>query len=77
MLFQQDNGRCHKSMVKLAKLLELEFEPFPRSPYALDLVARDYYLIANLKMILRGKNVCSNDEVVEEAEAHLKLLIIL
>ena len=69
MLFHQDNAPCHKSIAIMAKLHKLHFELLPHPPYSPDLAPSDYYLLADLKRMLRGKRFGFNEEEIVETEA--------
>ena len=55
----------------MAKLHELHFELLPHLPYSLDLAPSNYWLFANLKRMLQGKRLGSN-EVISESEAYFE-----
>ncbi|EFN86961.1 hypothetical protein EAI_05457, partial [Harpegnathos saltator] len=64
---------CHKSMVPMAKLYELNFELLPRSPYSSDLAPSYYLLFADLKKkMLQGKRFGSSEEVIGETNAYFE-----
>ena len=52
------------------KLHELHFELLPHSQYSPDLASIDYWLFADLKIILHGKTFGSNEEVISETKAY-------
>ena len=52
----------------MAKLYELLSHP----PYSPALAPNDYWLFADLKRMLQGKRVCSNEEVILETEVYFE-----
>ena len=70
--FHQDNAPCHNSMKTMVKLYELSFELLPCPPHSPDVAPRDYWLFANLKKMLQGKIIGSNEEVIAETEAYFE-----
>ena len=72
VLFHQDNTLCHKLIVMMAKLHELQFELLLHPLYSPDLALSDYWLLAGHKRMLQGKRFGSNDEVILEIEAYFK-----
>ena len=56
----------------MAKLHEFHFELLLHSPYSPDLAPSDYYLFAELKRMLQGKQFGSNEEVIAETKAYFK-----
>ena len=48
------------------------FELLLHSPYSPDLGPSDFYLFANLKRLLQGKRLGSNEEVIAETEAYFE-----
>ena len=69
VLFHQGNASCHKSMKTMVKLNELSFELLPHPLYSPGLAPSDYWLFADLKKMLQGKRIGSNEEVIAETEA--------
>ncbi|GFU46632.1 histone-lysine N-methyltransferase SETMAR [Trichonephila clavipes] len=61
VVFHQDNARPHTSLVTRQKLLQLEWDTMPHSPYSPDLVPSDYYLFRSLQNFLDGKTFTSNE----------------
>ena len=57
VLFRQDNALCHKSIITNAKLHELHLNLLSYPPYSPDLAPSDYWLFADLKKILQGRNL--------------------
>ena len=45
---------------------------FPHPPYSPDLAPSDYWLFADLKKMLQGKRIGSNEEVIAETEAYFE-----
>ena len=72
MLFHQDNALCHKLIVMMAKLHELQFKLLPHSPYSPDLNPNDYWLFADLKRMFQVKRFGSNEEVISETEVYFE-----
>lgn len=70
VLLHQDNAPCHKSLKTMAKLHELGFQLLPHPPYSPDLAPSDFYLFSDLKRMLAGKKIGSNEEVITETEAY-------
>ena len=70
VFFLQDNVSCHKSLKTMVKLNELSLELFPHPLYSSDLAPSDYWLFAELKKMLQGKRLGSNEEVIAEIEAY-------
>jgi hypothetical protein len=66
VLFHQDNALFHKSIKTKAKLHESSYELFLHSPYSPDLASTDFFLFADLKRMLAGKKISTNEEVVVE-----------
>ena len=63
---------CHKSIATMAKLHELHYELLPNPPYSPDLAPSNYWLFADLKIILQGKKCGSNEKVILETEAYFE-----
>ena len=61
---------CCKLIALMAKLQELHFELFPHQPYSPDLASSDYWLFADLKRMLQGKRLGSNEELISETETY-------
>ena len=59
-------------MKTIVKLDEFSFELLPIPPYLPDLVPSDYWLFSDLKKMLQGKRLGSNDEVIAETEAYFE-----
>ena len=57
----------------MAKLHELYFELLPHPPYFPDLAPSDYYLFADIKIMLQGKRFGSNEEVIAETDAYFEV----
>ena len=74
VLFHQDYAPYHKSIATMAKLHELHFELLPHTHYSPDLASSDYWLFADLKRMLQGKRIGSNEEMILETEAKDKSL---
>ena len=72
VLFHQGNAPCHKSMKTMVKLSELSFELLPHPPYSPDLAPSDYWRFADLKKLLQGKRLSSNEEVIAETKAYFE-----
>ena len=72
VIFYQDNARVHTCAVSMAKLYELGNELVPYPPYSPDLAPSDYFLFSNLKKWLGGKTFSSNDEIIDQTNAHFK-----
>ena len=56
----------------MVKLNELNFELRSHPSYSPDLASSDYWLFANLKIMLQGKRFFSNEEVIAETEAYFE-----
>ena len=56
----------------MAKLHELHFELLPHPPYSPDLSPSNYWLFADLKIMLQEKRFGSNEEVILDTEAYFK-----
>ena len=56
----------------MAKMHELHFELLPHLLYSPDLAPSDYWLFSDLKRMLQGKRVGSDDEVIAETEAYFE-----
>jgi hypothetical protein len=67
-LFHKDNAPCHKSIKTMAKLHKLGYELLPHPPYSPDLAPSNFFLFANLKRMVAGKKVSTNEEVIAETE---------
>ena len=67
--FHQADAQCHKLITTMAKLHELHFKLLPRPPYSPDLAPSNYWLFADLKRMLQGKNeeVISNFEAIDKS----------
>ena len=63
VIFHQDNGRPHTSLVTREKLLELGWEVMPHSSNSPDLAPSDYHLFRSLQNHLNGKTFDSNEAV--------------
>ena len=72
VLFHQNNALCHKSMAMMAKLHELHFKLLPQPAYSPDLAPNDNWLFADLKMMLQGKRLGSNEDVITETEVYFE-----
>ena len=72
VLFHQDNVPYHNSITMMAKLHELHFELVPHPPYSLDLAPSNYWLFADLKIMLQGKRFGSNEKVISETEVYFE-----
>ena len=72
VLFHQDNALRHKLITTMAKLHQLHFEQLLHVPYSPDLIPSDYWLLADLKRMLQGKRVGSNEEVILEIEVYFE-----
>ena len=59
-------------MKTMAKLSEFGYKLHPHPPYSLDLAPSDYYLFADLKRMLQGNRLGSNEEVIAETEAYFE-----
>ena len=70
VLFHQDSAPCHKSMKTIVKLNELSFELLPHPPYFQIWPPSEYWLFAELKKMLRGKKIGSNEEAIAGTEAY-------
>lgn len=57
MPYHQDNTPYYKSTVTMAKLYELNFKLLPHPAYPPDLALSDYYLFADLKMMLQRRDL--------------------
>ena len=57
VLFYQNNAPCHKSMKTMVKLHELSFELQPRPPDSRYLAPSDYWLFADMKKMLRERDL--------------------
>ncbi|KAF7277447.1 hypothetical protein GWI33_007267 [Rhynchophorus ferrugineus] len=66
------NASCHKSVKTMAKIHELGFELLRHPSYSTDLVPNDYFQFSDLKKMLAGKTLSSNEEVIDEAEAYFE-----
>ena len=66
VLFHQDNAPCYKRIATMAKLHELHCKLIPHPGYSPDLPPSDYWLFADLKIMLQGKRFGSNEEVIWE-----------
>jgi [histone H3]-lysine36 N-dimethyltransferase SETMAR len=53
-------------------LHELGYELLPHLPYSPDLAHSDFFLFADLKKMLAGKKLSSNEEVITETEAYFE-----
>ena len=71
-LLHQDNALCHKSIATMAKLHELHFELLLHPAYSSDLAPSDYWLFEDLKRMLQGKRLGSNEEAISETEAYFE-----
>ena len=56
----------------MVKLNELSFELLPHPPCSPYLASSDYWLFADLKIMLQGKTCGSNEEVIAETEAYFE-----
>ena len=65
-----DNAPAHKSNIAQAEIRQAGFTELNHPAYSPDVAPIDYYLFANSKKYLRGKNVASDDEVVGTAEGY-------
>ena len=74
ILFHQDNAPCHKSILTMSKIHELQFELLEHPPYSPDLAPSDFHLLPDLKKFMRGKRFSSNDEVITAVEAYFAAL---
>jgi [histone H3]-lysine36 N-dimethyltransferase SETMAR len=74
VLFYQDNAPVHKSIKTKAKLYELGYELLPHPPYSQDLASSDFFLFADLKRMLAGKELSTNEEVIVETEAYFEAI---
>jgi [histone H3]-lysine36 N-dimethyltransferase SETMAR len=63
VVFYQDNARPHTSLVTHPKLLQLEWNIMPHTPYTPDLAPTEYYFFSSLQIFLNGKIFTSNEEV--------------
>lgn len=63
MPFDEDNAQCDKLMKTRAKIHELLFKLLPQSLYSPDLAPSEFYLFADLKIVLAGKRFWSNAQV--------------
>ena len=72
VLFHQDSAPCHKSITTMIKLHKLLFELLPHPAYSPYLTSSDYYLFADLKIMLQGKRFGSNEGVIAETEAYIE-----
>ena len=68
VLFHQDSAPCRKSISTITRL-HLLLHP----PYSPDLAPSDYWLFADLKRMLLGKRVGSNEEVLSETEVFFEI----
>jgi hypothetical protein len=64
--FHLGNALCHISIKTTAILHELAYELLPLSPYSPDLAPSNLLLFANLKRLLAGKKLSTNEEVIVE-----------
>ena len=72
MPFHQDNVPCHKLITMMAKLHELHFELLLHLSYSPNLAPSNYWLFADLKRMLQGKRLNSNEEVILDTEAYFE-----
>ena len=72
VFFHQDNAPCHKLISVIAKLHELHFKLLPHPPYSPDLALSNYWLFADLKIMLQGKRFGSNEVVILETEVYFE-----
>ena len=70
MLFHHDNRPAHTSAVATAKFVELGYELLPHPLYSLDLAPCDFFLFPNLKTLLAGQKIESNEEVIVTTKAY-------
>ena len=56
----------------MVKWNELSFVLRPHPPYSPDLSPCDYWLFADLKTMLQGKRIDSNEEVIAKTEAYFE-----
>ncbi|CAK9819145.1 Mariner Mos1 transposase [Anthophora quadrimaculata] len=64
IIFHQNNGRAHTSVLAMAKFNELKYELLEHPVYSPDLAPSGYYLFPNLKKPLAGKRFTSTDEAI-------------
>ncbi len=57
-------------MKTMAKLNELGLSPFPYPWYSPDLALSNYWFFADLKKMLQGKRLCSNEEVIAATKTY-------
>jgi hypothetical protein len=65
---------CHKLIISWAKLHELGYELLHHPPYLPDLAPSDLFLFPDLKRMLAGKKISTNEEVITETEAYFETI---
>jgi [histone H3]-lysine36 N-dimethyltransferase SETMAR len=72
VLFHQKNASCHESIKTTAKLHNLGYKLLPHPPYYPDLAPSDFFLFTDLKRMLTGKKISTNEEVIVETESYFE-----
>lgn len=54
-VFHQNNARSHTILVTWQKLLQLQRDILPHTPYFSDLTASDYYVFRSVRNFVEGK----------------------
>ena len=71
VVFHQENGRPHTSVVTCQKLKELGWEVLMHPPYSPDLAASDYHLFLALRNFLSDKKMGSREDYENRLEEFL------